>query len=134
MTQIIDYKVNVIPSTDEIIELYTSAGLKRPTDDYERIAKMYKNSNLVISAWCNDRLVGVARSVTDFCFCCYLSDLAVRLELQKQGIGLKLINTTKEYIGNKTMLLLLSAPEAMSYYPKIGMDVVSNGFMLKRDQ
>lgn len=95
---------------------------------------MYKNSNLVISAWCNDKIVGIARSVTDFCFCCYLSDLAVRLEYQRQGIGLNLINVTKEHIGNKTMLLLLSAPGAMSYYQKIGMDVVSNGFMLKRDQ
>ena len=93
---------------------------------------MYTNSNLVVTAWDKDKLVGITRSLTDFCYSCYLSDLAVRKEYQKEGIGKKLIELTKEKIGEQTMLLLLSAPSAMEYYPKIGFLKVENGFIVKR--
>jgi GNAT superfamily N-acetyltransferase len=95
----ITYKFDVIPSPEEIIEVYSSAGLNRPVHDVSRIEKMYVNSNLVVTAWEGATLVGVARSLTDFCYCCYLSDLAVREEYKKQGIGKKLIELTKEKLG-----------------------------------
>jgi len=130
----IEYKINTPIAPEDIISLYESAGLNRPTNDKERIEKMYKNSNLVISAWDENTLVGVSRALTDFCFCCYLSDLAVRKEYQKQGIGKKLIDATREHISSQSMLLLLSAPTAMEYYPAIGMDEVKNGFIFNRLQ
>jgi predicted N-acetyltransferase YhbS len=126
------YKTDIIPNTDQIIDLYASSGLNRPIYDKERIAEMYKHSNLVITAWDGEQLVGIARSLTDFCFCCYLSDLAVKEEYKHQGIGKKLVELTKEKISDKSMLLLLSAPAAMDYYPKIGMDKVENGFIINR--
>jgi GNAT superfamily N-acetyltransferase len=128
----ITYKTGVTPSAQQIIELYDSAGLKRPTRDAERIARMYQNSNLIVSAWHGDKLVGVSRALTDFCYSCYLSDLAVTKEYQKEGIGKKLVELTKEAIGDETMLLLLSAATAMEYYPKIGMEAVHNGFIIHR--
>ncbi len=105
----VDYR-HETPSTSQIIELYQNAGLNRSIGDHDRIAKMYQNSNLVISAWNQQDLVAVARSLTDFCYCCYLSDLAVRLEYQSQGIGKELIRLTRESISDQSMLLLLSAP------------------------
>src|SRR6202012_5054521 len=99
----------------QVVELYKSAGLIRPVDDVERIQKMYEQSNLIITAWDGDVLAGVSRSLTEFCYCCYLSDLAVRKEYQSQGIGKRLIEMTKNTIGDQTMLLLLSAPTAMEY-------------------
>ena len=128
----ITYKTNIIPDTALIIELYKSAGLNRTVDDKERISNMYVESNLVITAWDNELLIGVSRSLTDFCYCCYLSDLAVRKEYQSQGIGRQLIELTREKIGPQTMLLLLSAPAAMEYYPKTGFEKVENGFIIKR--
>jgi predicted N-acetyltransferase YhbS len=130
----IEYKIDLIPETDQIIDLYISSGINRPTNDKERISKMYTNSNLVVTAWDKDKLVGISRSLTDFCYSCYLSDLAVRKEYQKEGIGKKLIELTKEKIGVQTMLLLLSAPSAMEYYPKIGFLKVENGFIVKRSK
>lgn len=126
------YKYNLIPDTEMIIDLYRSSGIKRPIDDKDRINKMYANSNLVISAWHNEMLVGIARSLTDFCYCCYLSDLAIRLEYQNKGIGKRLIELTKEKIGEQTMLLLLSAPNAINYYPKIGFKKAENAFIIPR--
>ena len=93
---------------------------------------MFANSNLTISAWDGEKLVGVSRALTDFSFCCYLSDLAVRKEYQKLGIGKELIRITKENIGESVMLLLLSAPAAMDYYPKVGFEKIDNAFEIKR--
>lgn len=128
----ISYKTDVIPEKELVVDLYKSSGLNRPVDDKERIGGMYENSNLVITAWDGETLVGVARSLTDFCYCCYLSDLAVRKEYQKLGIGKGLIQRTKEQIGDQTMLLLLSAPTAMEYYPAVGFQKVENAFTINR--
>lgn len=132
MEKNIIYKFDIIPSSDAIIEIYDDSGINRPTHDKPRIEKMYRNSNLVITAWEGEQLVGIARSLTDFCYCCYLSDLAVKKAYQKQGIGKQLIAITKEKIGEDSMLLLLSAASAMNYYPKVGLETVSNGFIIHR--
>ncbi len=128
----IEYKINSPLQTDEIIELYENCGLPRPTDDKERIAEMFANSNLVISAWSDGKIIGVSRALTDFVWSCYLADLAVRKEFQKAGIGRKLVELTREQVGEKSMILLLSVPDALEYYPKIGMEKVENGFILNR--
>lgn len=132
MKNSITFKTDITPTTADIIEVYDSSGINRPTSDIARIEEMYINSNLIVTAWDNDQLVGVSRSLTDFCYSCYLSDLAVRKEYQKQGIGKQLIAITKDTIGYRTKLLLLSAPTAMEYYPKIGMETVTNGFIINR--
>ena len=104
------YRTDIMPDTDQIIDVYNSSGINRPTADKERIAKMYDNSNLIVTAWDKDKLVGISRSLTDFCYCCYLSDLAVRKDYQTSGIGKELIELTKNEIGEQTALILLSAP------------------------
>lgn len=126
------YRTDITPDTGQIIDVYNSSGINRPTADNERIAKMYDNSNLIITAWDNDKLIGISRSLTDFCYCCYLSDLAVRKDYQTSGIGKKLIELTKNEIGAQTALVLLSAPTAMDYYPKIGFQKIDNAFLIKR--
>ncbi len=130
----ITYRLDITPATEAIIAAYDSSVINRPTYDKERIAKMYANSNLVVTACDKNILVGISRSLTDFCFCCYLSDLAVRKEYQKHGIGKELISLTKETIGEQCMLLLLSAPTAMEYYPNVGFDKVNNGFIINRSK
>jgi len=132
MSNNITYKINVPLKTQNIIDVFDSSGIVRPTKDPKRIKKMFANSNLTVSAWDKKKLVGISRSVTDFSFCCYLSDLAVRKEYQKLGIGKELIRITKDNIGESVMLLLLSAAPARDYYPKVGFEKVENGFIIKR--
>jgi ribosomal protein S18 acetylase RimI-like enzyme len=120
----------------EFITLVRQSGLGRPIDDAPRMAAMLAASNLVVTAraaTAGGRLVGAARSLSDFAYCCYLSDLCVDPAFQGQGIGRALVGETKRIIGPQCMLLLLSARDAMSYYPSIGMDPVSNGFVIRRD-
>lgn len=128
------YKSDIIPTAEQIIELYTNSQLPRPTNDKERIAAMYQNSNFIITAWHNEKLVGISRAITDWVWSCYLADLAINQDYQKAGIGKKLIDLTKEKLGDQSMILLLSVPTAMEYYPKLGMQKVENGFILNRTQ
>ena len=128
------YRVGIIPTAEEIIDLYNNASLPRPTDDKDRIAKMYQHSNLVVSAWDENHLVGISRSITDWNWSCYLADLAVRQNHQKAGIGKKLIEITKAEVGDQTMVLLLSVPTALDYYLKVGFTKLDNSFLLPRSR
>ena len=128
------YKTDIIPPAEQVIELYNKAGLPRPTNDKERIQKMYDNSNLVVTAWDNDKLIGVSRSITDWVWCCYLADLAVDPGYQKSGMGKKLIELTKEKVGAQSMILLLSVPTAFQYYPKVGFTKEDRAFAIYRTQ
>lgn len=128
----ISYSLDRIPSPEQVIELYENAGLVRPTNDLERIRKMYENADLIVTAWDGDLLVGVSRSITDWVYCCYLSDLAVRQEYQNLHIGKTLIELTKEKVGDQSMLLLISVPSALEYYPKVGFTKQESSFIMNR--
>ena len=128
----ISYSLDRIPSPEQVIELYENAGLVRPTNDPERIRKMYENADLIVTAWDGDLLVGVSRSITDWVYCCYLSDLAVRQEYQNLHIGKTLIELTKEKVGDQSMLLLISVPSALEYYPKVGFTKQESSFIMNR--
>ena len=118
----VEYKVNQLISSDQFIELLMRSGLaeRRPIDDLECMAGMVINSNLLVTAWHGERLVGVARSMTDFHYACYLSDLAVDKHFQRQGIGKALITETQKQLEPQCKLILISAPDANEYYPSLG--------------
>jgi predicted N-acetyltransferase YhbS len=118
----IKYQIETELNVEEFTELLVNStlGERRPISEPERIAKMLEHSNLIITARHNGKLVGVSRSLSDFFYCTYLSDLAVDEKYQKQGIGKELIRQTK-LASPKAKLILLSAPKAVDYYPKIGM-------------
>lgn len=107
---------------DQFINLLERAGLaaRRPVGERDRIASMVLNADIMMTAWDGDLLVGVARSVTDFAYCCYLSDLAVDKDYQRRGIGAALMEHTQALIANGAKLILLSAPQAVEYYPRHG--------------
>ena len=126
------YRSDHMPTVDQVIDLYNHAGLPRPTNDPDRIRKMFDNATLVVTAWDHDKLVGVCRCITDWVWCCYLSDLAVSPDYKKSGIGKKLIDLTKEKVGEQSMILLLSVPTAMEYYPKVGFAKEDRAFSINR--
>jgi predicted N-acetyltransferase YhbS len=119
---VIEYKIGNHLDLDDAIELYRAStlGERRPVGDRERMRKMLLHANLVVTAWDGELLVGLSRSLTDFAFCTYLSDLAVRLSHQRQGIGKELVRRTREAAGPDAKIILLSAPKAVDYYPHIG--------------
>jgi ribosomal protein S18 acetylase RimI-like enzyme len=120
-------------SSEQFIDLLqrSTLDLRRPVNDPVRIRKMLDYGNILVTAWDDDKLVGVSRSVTDFSFCCYLSDLAVDEAYQRKGIGKKMIEETHKVAGLEVTLILLAAPAAINYYPKIGMERMEHCFIIK---
>ena len=132
----ISYQVNKPITAKMFINIFnrSTLGERRPVDDPECMQGMIKNGNLLVTAWDNKKLVGVSRSVTDFYYACYLSDLAVDVAYQKQGIGKKLIELTRDALGPKCRLILLAAPAARDYYWHIGFTHHPRCWILERDQ
>ncbi|HTD04802.1 GNAT family N-acetyltransferase [Undibacterium sp.] len=128
----ITYEIKRPISAGQLADVFKRSGIARPIEDLPRMAKMLEHANILVTAWDRDLLVGVARALSDFSFCCYLSDLAVDSAYQKSGIGKELIDLVHKVSGDSTMLLLLAAPSAMPYYPKVGFEAVANGWIIKR--
>lgn len=117
---------------DLVIDLYRSCtlGERRPLNERQRMAAMLQNANLVLTAWEDETLVGIARSLSDFSYATYLSDLAVRASHQRSGIGRELMRRTQQ-AAPQAILILLSAPAAVDYYPHVGFTQHPSAWFLK---
>jgi len=130
---LITYRQDAEISVEQAVNLYKAStlGERRPVDRPDIFEGMLKNSNLIISAWHENKLVGISRALTDFTYVAYLADLAVDSTYQKQGIGKRLIAETRQLLGKECMLVLLSAPKANDYYPKLGFEHNPRAWVLK---
>jgi GNAT superfamily N-acetyltransferase len=129
----LEYRYGNDLDLDQVLDLYRASTLaaRRPVDDREIAADMLKHANLVVTAWEGPLLVGISRSLTDWSYVAYLSDLAVRESHQKLGIGRALVEKTRERMGPRSMIVLLAAPAAVDYYPRIGFSAHPSAWILK---
>ncbi|MDQ0252704.1 ribosomal protein S18 acetylase RimI-like enzyme [Evansella vedderi] len=128
----ITYEVNAPVDERDLSTLFKASGIKRPSDDLPRLRSMLDHADITLTAWDNNQLVGIARAITDYSYCCYLSDLAVDSIYQQEGIGKRLVDMLREQIGEEVTLILLASPTAMEYYPKLGFEKIDNGFRVLR--
>ena len=130
------YAVETAVTVDEFRVLLIASGLgaRRPIDDLARLDAMLKNANVVVTARIDGVLVGIARAVTDFAFCCYRSDLAVSKNAQGRGVGAQLIQETRKHLGPTVSLILNSVPESVGFYEGIKMPALPNGFWYRRER
>ena len=131
----ITYRTGNDLDLEAVVELYRAStlGERRPVEERPRMEAMLRNANLVVTAWDRDQMVGIARSVSDFAYCTYLSDLAVRESHQRRGIGRELVRRTQE-AGGQATVILLSAPRAVGYYPHVGFTRHPSAWVLKPDE
>jgi ribosomal protein S18 acetylase RimI-like enzyme len=121
-------------SVAEFVDVLDRSSLaeRRPVADLKRIGTMLERADIIVTARAGGVLVGVARSVTDFSYCCYLSDLAVDRQWQGRGIGTALMVQTKAAavgeFGDGVRCILLSAPAAIEFYEKVGLERHPNCF------
>jgi len=129
------YRKNANITAGQAIDLYirSTLGERRPIDKVATFADMLANANLMITAWDQGKLVGIARTLTDFSYVAYLADLAVDEQYQKQGIGKQLIEETKSHLAPECMIVLLAAPKANDYYQKIGFEHNPRAWTLKNN-
>jgi ribosomal protein S18 acetylase RimI-like enzyme len=124
---------------DDFCRVLVESGLgaTRPTNDRARMQQMLTQADVIVTARLDraDRLlVGVARSITDFSWCCYLSELAVSTAAQGMGVGKGLINETRRLLGPRVSLILASMPESVGFYERIGMPRQADAFWFKRSE
>jgi GNAT superfamily N-acetyltransferase len=132
----ITYQIGNDLNLDGVIELYKAStlGERRPIDNRTCMAGMLQNANLVVTAWDGDLMVGISRTITDFHYCAYLSDLAVRASYQQKGIGKELIKRTQAQLEPTASLILLAAPAAAEYYPHVGFENHPSAWILRSGQ
>lgn len=132
MNDEISYETRRAITVDQFVDLLrrSTLGERRPVENAEVMRGMLTHATLLCSAWAGDQLVGVARSVTDYVYCCYLSDLAVDQAYQRHGIGRRLVELTQQQLKPTAKLILLSAPKAVEYYPKLGFDAHPSAWTL----
>ena len=130
------YKLNSPVTVDDFASLLRASGLaeRRPIDDNECLQGMLNNSNLILTAWHDEKLIGIARCMSDFHYACYLSDLAVDAYYQKHGIGKQLQRQVQKQLGPKCKLILVAAPDADSYYSHIGFEKNTRCWVLEPDE
>ena len=130
----VTYRDDAVLTVEQAIDLYrrSTLGERRPVDRPDIFADMLKHADVTITAWQDDRLVGIARTLTDFSYVAYLADLAVDAACQHQGIGKHLIAETQARLGPDCMIVLLAAPRANDYYARLGFEPNPRGWMLRR--
>lgn len=127
------YRNDASLQVEQVIQLYkrSSLGARRPVDRPDIFAGMINNSNLIVTAWDGERLVGMARALTDFVYVTYLADLVVDEDYQRKGIGKRLLDEVQNSLEPECMMVLLAAPQANDYYPKLGFSHNPRAWMLK---
>lgn len=128
----ISYMINPDLKPKDVAALFVNSGIRRPVKNIGRIKRMITNANLIVCAREDKKLVGILRGVTDFSYCCYVSDLAVDKKYQRLGIGKKLLKIAQKTLGKEVMILLLSAVESDSFYSHIGLEKVENVWKIAR--
>ncbi|TPK39204.1 GNAT family N-acetyltransferase [Mesorhizobium sp. B2-5-4] len=120
-------------------------GEVRPVDDEARLKAMMEGANLIVTARLDmapldmaplDReakpLIGVARCLTDFSWVCYISDLAVSAKAQGLGIGKGLMDEVARQLGPSVAISLISMPDAVGFYERVGMKRMPDAFWISR--
>jgi GNAT superfamily N-acetyltransferase len=132
----ITYSDSTPIDSEAFIGVLIRSGLseRRPVEHSETIAGMLRHADLLVTAWSGGELIGVARSVTDYTYCCYVSDLAVDEQYQHRGVGRALLSRTRDALGPNCTVILLAAPAANEYYPRIGFSAHTRAWVLPADR
>ena len=129
----LEYKINTRCTSEEISDVFRRSGIRRPIDDLERLQRMIDNANEIVTVRDSGRLIGVLRAITDYSYCCYISDLAVDRDYQGLGIGRKLVQVLMCKLGNdEVKYVLTAAPQAEGFYERIGFERDNRTFVVKR--
>lgn len=111
-----------------IMTLYRRAPLLRSVGTPENVWQMFENASLVLTAWHNGHLIGIARVLTDGVLYSFLCDLAVEPDVQRLGVGKTLIREVLKRCEG-TELVLRDSDISASYYEYLGFERVENAWV-----
>ena len=119
-----DIKFDYNITSDEFLEMVESVGWK--TYSKKQIDNALANTMYMVKATVDGKLAGIGRVVGDYSIVCMLTDICVKPEFQKHGIGLKIVEELKNLIssnvheGEKMQIELTPTTGNESFYQKAG--------------
>ncbi len=122
-------------SLEDYVFILKDSGLgkRRPMQDPDHLRRMIEGSNLMVTARENGKLVGLLRALTDHCYRCFIADLAVTKSHQRQGIGKKILQFTRD-LDPEARLFLFAAEDAEPFYQKLGFKLHERCYQLKPEE
>lgn len=99
-------------SKQDLLNLYNDAGWSSYTKDIEKLQRAFLNSDLVFSAWENNVLIGIVRTVSDNETVCFIQDILILKPYKRKGIGkIFLQKVLTESKGIRQIVLLTDAQD-----------------------
>jgi GNAT superfamily N-acetyltransferase len=128
----ITFQVEKELALEEYVFILEDSGLakRRPMEDKEHLSRMIKGSNLLVTARENGNLVGFLRGLSDFCYRCFIADLAVAKAHKGKGIGREILKFTRS-LAPEARLILFAAEDAEPFYQKLGFKPHERCYQLK---
>ena len=107
---------------NEILDLYTQVGWTAYTENMPALEQGYKNSLLVLAAYENDELLGIARVVGDKFTIILVQDILVYPKYQRQGIGTALLKAVLDRYSDVRQLQLVTdnTAKTVAFYKSLG--------------
>ena len=121
-------KEDIIPGIKELMNLYEDVEWSAYTKDSIRLKNAIENSLKVLTAWDNDKLVGLIRVVGDNYTIIYIQDILVLQEYQGQGIGSDLLKLILEKYKSIRQIVLMTddTEKTINFYRKNRMVETNN--------
>lgn len=125
----ITYKTGKSLPKQDVIELYNDANWTAYTKEPKSLLQAINNSLYVLTAWHNNKLVGLIRLVGDGLTIIYIQDILVLKAYKKNKIGTKLITTALNNFKSvrQTVLLTDDNEETRGFYEKLGFESCDKG-------
>ncbi len=116
-------KEDIIPEIEELMNLYNDVEWFAYTKDNKRLKNAIENSLKVLTAWDDDKLVGLARVIGDNHTIIYIQDILILESYQGQGIGSHLLKCILEKYKSIRQIILLTdqTEKTINFYGKNGM-------------
>lgn len=111
---------------EEVLDLYGAVGWSAYTRDADSLLAGIAGSHLVVTARDGGRLVGLARAVSDGATIAYVQDVLVHPQVQRTGLGSRLLTVLLGQYDGVRQQVLLTDDEAgqRAFYESLGFTEV----------
>jgi ribosomal protein S18 acetylase RimI-like enzyme len=119
LKSVVTYSHRKPPDASQLLELFHQApwAENRSLDD---VKEMLRHTDLTLSAWDGDRLIGFGRVLTDFIYRATIWDVIVDRAYQGQGVGTEIVRRILSHPRLKRVELFWLCTRRPGFYEKLG--------------
>ena len=124
----IRYQDNTPISIDSLTQLYQSVGWRNYYKAPAIMSQLLPGAWHYISAWEEDQLVGLIRTISDGCYILYIQDILVHPDYQRQAIGTSLMKQMLERAKDMQQIILTTddTEKTIQFYQSLGFQTMQD--------